>query len=79
MTPGLYGLTISMKTDTKYEPWHGISNNVVCANSKGSDQPAHMCSLIGAFAIHLTIMIIKLLTEQHLEFLNLTGGCTGSS
>ena len=24
-------------------------------------------------------MIIKLLTEQHLEFLNLKGGCTGSS
>ena len=24
-------------------------------------------------------MTIKLLTEQHLEFLNLKGGCTGSS
>ena len=24
-------------------------------------------------------MIVKLLTEQHLEFLSLTGGCTGSS
>ena len=24
-------------------------------------------------------MIVKLLTEHHLEFLNLTGGCTGSS
>ena len=24
-------------------------------------------------------MIIKLLTEHHLEFLSLTGGCTGSS
>ena len=23
-----------------YEPWHEISNNVVCASSKGSDQPA---------------------------------------
>ena len=23
------------------EPWHGISNNVVCATSKASDQPAH--------------------------------------
>ena len=24
-------------------------------------------------------MIVKLLTEQHLEFLSLTGGCRGSS
>ena len=24
-------------------------------------------------------MIVKLLTEHHLEFLRLTGGCTGSS
>ena len=24
-------------------------------------------------------MIVKLLTEHHLEFLSLTGGCTGSS
>ena len=24
-------------------------------------------------------MSVKLLTEQHLEFLSLTGGCTGSS
>ena len=34
----------------KYEPVHGISNNVVCATCKASDQPAHMRSLIGAFA-----------------------------
>ena len=33
-----------------YEPWHGITNNVVCAISKGSDQPAHTRSLIRAFA-----------------------------
>ena len=30
----------------KYELWHEIPNNVVCAASKGSDQPAHMRSLI---------------------------------
>ena len=24
---------------TKFEPWHEISNNVVCATSKSSDQP----------------------------------------
>ena len=32
------------------EPRHEISNNVVCATSKGSDQPAHMRSLIRPFA-----------------------------
>ena len=37
----------------KNEPWHEISNNVVCATSKGSDQPAHTRSLIRAFASRL--------------------------
>ena len=32
------------------EPVHEISNNVVCAASKASDQPAHTRSLIRAFA-----------------------------
>ena len=36
-----------------YEPRHEISNNVVCATSKGSDQPAHTRSLIRAFASRL--------------------------
>ena len=30
-----------------------ISNNVVCASTKGLDQPVHMCSLIRAFASRL--------------------------
>ena len=38
------------------EPRHEISNNVVCATSKGSDQPAHTRSLIRAFAIRLNIL-----------------------
>ena len=38
------------------EPRHEISNNMVCATSKGSDQPAHMRSLIRAFASRLTIL-----------------------
>ena len=58
---------------------HEISNNVVCATSKASDQPAHTRSLIRAFASRLNIMIVKLLTEQHLEFLSLKGGPRGSS
>ena len=33
-----------------------FSNNVVCVTSKGSDQPAHMRSLIRAFACHLNIL-----------------------
>ena len=40
----------------KFEPVHEISNNVVCATSKPSDQPAHMRSLIRAFASHLSIL-----------------------
>ena len=44
MTSYAYDYTMS------YEPWHGISNNVVCATSKASDQPAHTRSLIRAFA-----------------------------
>ena len=39
-----------------YEPVHEISNNVVCATSKGSDQPAHTRSLIRAFAHLLNIL-----------------------
>ena len=39
-------------------PQYEISNNVVCASTKGLDQPAHLRSLIRAFASHL-----KLLTD----------------
>ena len=41
---------------TTYEARHEISNNVVCATSKASDQPAHMRSLIRAFASPLNIL-----------------------
>ena len=37
----------------KYEPVHEISNNMVCATNKASDQPAHTRSLIRAFASRL--------------------------
>ena len=63
-----------------FEPWYEISNNVVCATSKGSDQPAHTRSLIRAFVSRLeNFMTVKLLIEQNLEFLSLTESCTGSS
>ena len=38
------------------EPVHEISNNVVCATSKASDQPAHTRSLISAFACRSNIL-----------------------
>ena len=41
---------------TYYEPRHKISNNVVCATSKASDQTAHTRSLIRAFAGRLIIL-----------------------
>ena len=53
----------------RLEPWHVISNNVVCATSKASDQPAHTRSLIRAFASHLNILLsVQLLTEHNLEY-----------
>ena len=52
------------------EPVNEISNNVVCATSKASDQPAHT----PAYS-----MIVKLLTEHHLELLSFKGGYRGSS
>ena len=39
-----------------YEPRNEISNNVVCATSKGSDLPAHTRSLIRALASRLNIL-----------------------
>ena len=39
-----------------FERWHEISNYVVCATSKGSDQPAHTHRLIRAFADRLNIL-----------------------
>ena len=38
------------------EPVHEISNNLVRATSKGSNQPAHIPSLIRAFTIRLSIL-----------------------
>ena len=53
---------------------------VVCATIKASDQPAHTRSLIRAFASRFDYsMSVKLLTERHLKFLSLKGGCKGSS
>ena len=46
----------SFRIDDIIEPVREISNNVVCATSKASDQPAHTRSLIRAFASRLSIL-----------------------
>ena len=47
---------LSLRMKVTFEPRHEISNNVVCATSKVSDQPAHTCSLIRAFVCRLNIL-----------------------
>ena len=54
----IYKHTVSHIEWSIFEPWHEISNNVVCATSKGSDQPAHTRSLIRAFASRLSIICL---------------------
>ena len=49
-------LAASQRIANIYEQRHDISNNVVCATIKASDQPAHMHSLIRAFACRLNIL-----------------------
>ena len=77
-----YSMTVKLLTEPHFRflNIHEISNNVVCATSKGSDQPAHTCRLIRAFDWSRKYsMTVKLLTEPHFRFLSLKGGCTGSS
>ena len=61
-----------------YEQRHEISNNVVCATSKASDQPAHAWSDQNLYWSLEYSISVQLLTEHHLEFLSLKRGCTGS-
>ena len=62
------------------EPRHEISNNVVCATSKGSDQPAHTAQSDQSCCWSLEyIMTLRTLTEHQLESHSLKGGYTGSS
>ena len=50
------GSIIHVSAAATYEPRHEISNNLVCATSKSSDQPAHTRGLIRAFASRLNII-----------------------
>ena len=52
----LYFKMFLIKNKKIYGPVHEISNNVVCATSTASDQPAHTRSLIRAFASRLNIL-----------------------
>ena len=48
--------------------------------AKAQHQPVHTGNMIRAFASQIEYsMSVKLLTEHHLEFLSLKGGCTGLS
>ena len=49
-------LSVCFRVHLNNEPQHEVSNNVVCVTSKASDQPAHMRSLIRAFASRLNII-----------------------
>ena len=53
--PHRHHYVVVLEQDT-FEPLHEISNNVICATSKGSDQPAHTRSLIRTFASCLNIL-----------------------
>ena len=46
------------------EPQHEISNCEDCVTSIGSDQPVHICSLIGAFWKH-SGSVVECLTQDH--------------
>ena len=48
--------TTTVSCNLIIEPRHEISNNVVCARSKASDQPAHTHTLIRAIASRLNIL-----------------------
>ena len=62
------------------EPWREISSNVVCATSKGSDQPAHTHRLIRAFASRLNILWLLSYTGWvSFGVSKLKGGYTGMS
>ena len=56
LASGLPNVQVDKRGKIIIEPVHEISNNVVCATSKASDQPVHMRSLIRAFASRLAIL-----------------------
>ena len=55
MVKGLVTALLYKLGNEIYEPRHKMSNTVVCATSKSSDQPAHTHSLIRAFACNIGV------------------------
>ena len=55
--PSLLLITV-LRVVNIIKPRHEISNNIVCAASKASDQPAHMRSLTRAFASRLNFLLV---------------------
>ena len=49
-------LSVFARLSAYIGPVHEISNNLVCATSKASDQPVHTRSLIRSFANRLSIL-----------------------
>ena len=62
-----------------YEPVYEIFNNVVCATSSHGSACTYVESDQSLCSSLVYFMIVRLLTEHHLEFLSLKGGCRGSS
>ena len=56
LTPHMRAKGTLSKRKGIIESVHEISNNLACATSEASDQPAHMRSLIRAFASRLSIL-----------------------
>ena len=52
----MLNIEYSVITSDVIKSFDCISNNVVCATSKASDQPEHLRSLIRAFASRLNIL-----------------------
>ena len=52
----IFQILMSVRRIKIIETQHEISNNVLCATSKASDQPAHTRSLVRAFASRLIIL-----------------------
>ena len=75
--PGIFRRVSSLTHCIYINPWHEISNNVVCATSKASDQPAQTDQSL-CLPLEYS-MIVDLLTKHHLEILSFKGGYTGSS
>ena len=63
-----------------YEPGYEISNNVVCANKQSLRSACAYTQSDQSLCLSLEYSVTpRLQSEQHLEFLSCTGGCTGSS